>query len=267
MSIRPYIETAPIARPISAMTHRRDTQHTVSAAVRCCAWAIGIAAMATACTVSAADPNKVIRHVFPAAETGFDPAGAQDLYSGTIVQAIFETLLTYDYLARPAKLIPLAAEAMPQITDSGKTYTFRIRKGIYFTADPAFKGQKRELTAEDFIYTLKRLIDPKIRSPWAWLVEDKIVGLDELADAAKKGAKFDYDKKIPGLEAIDRYTLRIRLKQTDYNLSYVLAHEPTSAVAREVIEKYADESGRAMSNPVGTSRRAATPRTSASSPR
>ena len=56
----------------------------------------------------------------------------------------------------------------------------------------------------------------------------------------------------PGLEAVDRHTLRIRLKQTDYNLPYVLAHEPTSAVAREVIEKYADESGRAMANPVGT---------------
>ena len=200
----------------------------------------------------AADPNKVVRHVFPAAETGFDPAGVQDLYSGTVEQAIFETLLTYDYIARPSKLIPGAAEAMPQITDDGKTYTIKIRKGIYFTPDPAFNGKKRELVAEDFIYSLKRLIDPKLRSPWTWLVEDKIVGLDELAEAAKKGAKFDYDKKIPGLEAVDRYTLRIRLKQTDYNLPFVLAHEPTSAVAREVIEKYADESGRAMSNPVGT---------------
>jgi oligopeptide transport system substrate-binding protein len=200
----------------------------------------------------AADPNKVVRHVFPAAETGFDPAGAQDLYSATIEQVIFETLLTYDYLARPSKLVPGAAEAMPQVTDDGKTYTLKIRKSVYFTPDPAFNGKKRELVAEDFVYSLKRLIDPRLRSPWAWLVEDKIVGLDELAEAAKKSGKFDYDKKIPGLEAVDRYTLRIRLKATDYNLPFVLAHEPTSAVAREVIEKYADESGRAMSNPVGT---------------
>ena len=200
----------------------------------------------------AADPDKVIRHVFPAAETGFDPAGAQDLYSGTIEQAIFETLLTYDYLARPAKIVPLVAETLPQITDNGRTYTIKIRKGIHFTSDPAFKSQKRELVAEDFVYALKRLIDPRLRSPWAWLVEGKIVGLDELAAAAKKGTRFDYDKKIAGLEAVDRHTLRIRLKETDYNLAYVLAHEPTSAVAREVIEKYADESGRAMSNPVGT---------------
>ncbi|HTS22628.1 MAG TPA: ABC transporter substrate-binding protein [Casimicrobiaceae bacterium] len=200
----------------------------------------------------AADPGKVIRYVFPAAETGFDPAGGQDLYSGTIEQAIFDRLLTYDYLARPAKIVPGAAEALPQVSDDGRTYTFRIRKGIYFTPDPAFNGRRRELVAEDFVYSLKRLIDPKLRSPWAWLVEGKIVGLDELAAAAAKSGRFDYDRKIPGLEAVDRYTLRIRLKQTDYNLPFVLAHEPTSAVAREVIEKYADESGRAMSNPVGT---------------
>ena len=73
--------------------------------------------------VNAADMNKVIRHVFPAGEEGFDPAAAHDLYSGTVEQAIFETLLTYDYLARPAKLVPLTAEALPQITDNGHTYT------------------------------------------------------------------------------------------------------------------------------------------------
>ena len=160
------------------------------------------------------------------------------------MQAIFETLLTYDYLARPSKLVPMAAEALPQVTDDGKTYTFKIRKGVHFTPDPAFKGQKRELVADDFAYSLKRLIDPKVRSPYAFLVEGKIVGLDEAAAAAKKSGKFDYDAKIAGLEVVDRYTLRIRLKETDYGLSYVLAHEPTSAVAREVVEAYADESGR-----------------------
>ena len=212
---------------------------------------VAIAATSTA-AYAAADPSKVLRHVFPAAETGFDPAGVQDLYSATIEQMLFETLLTYDYLARPAKLVPLTAEALPEVTDHGKTYTVRVRKGIYFIDDPVFKGRKRELTAADYAYALKRLIDPKLRSPWAWLVEDKIVGLDAVAEAAKKTGKFDYDAKVKGLETPDRYTLRIRLKDTDYNLPYILAHEPTSAVAREVIDTYRDESGRAMANPVGT---------------
>jgi ABC-type transport system substrate-binding protein len=206
----------------------------------------------TTTPVAAADMNKVIRHVFPAGEEGFDPAAAHDLYSGTVEQVIFETLLTYDYLARPAKLVPLTAEALPQITDNGQTYTIKIKKGIYFTPDPAFKGVKRELVAEDYVYSLKRLMDPKIRSPWTWLLDGKVVGLDEQAAAAKETGAFDYNAKVPGLEAVERYTLRIRLKQPDYNLSYVLAHEPTSAVAREVVAAYANEGGRVMSNPVGT---------------
>jgi ABC-type transport system substrate-binding protein len=223
----------------------------IGIAGRLCAAFAAILLIATG-VAHAADPSKVIRHVFPAAESGFDPAGVQDLYSATIEQMLFETLLTYDYLARPSKLVPLTAEALPQITDDGKTYTVRIRKGIHFIDDPVFKGRKRELIAADYAYALKRLIDPKLRSPWAWLVEGKIVGLDELAEAAKKSGKFDYDAKVEGLDTPDRYTLRIRLKDTDYNLPYILAHEPTSAVAREVIEAYRDESGRAMANPVGT---------------
>jgi oligopeptide transport system substrate-binding protein len=212
---------------------------------------LALAGAAPTCAI-AADMNKVIRHVFPAGEEGFDPAAAHDLYSGTVEQVIFETLLTYDYLARPAKLVPLTAEALPQVTDNGQTYTIKIKKGIFFTPDPAFKGVKRELVAEDYVYSLKRLMDPKIRSPWTWLLDGKIVGLDEQAAAAKEAGAFDYNAKVAGLEAVDRYTVRIRLKQPDYNLSYVLAHEPTSAVAREVVTAYADEGGRVMSNPVGT---------------
>ena len=201
---------------------------------------------------AAPDPSKVVRDVFPVAETGFDPAAVHDLYSGTVVQALFETLYTYDYLARPSKVVPQTAEALPQVSDEGRTYTIRLKRGVRFVADPAFKGQPRELVADDYVYSLKRLIDPRIRSPWAFLVEGKFVGLDELAEEAKKSGRFDYDRKIPGLEAVDRYTLRFRLKGTDYNLPYVLAHEPTSAVAREVIEAYAGADGRALANPVGT---------------
>jgi ABC-type transport system substrate-binding protein len=201
---------------------------------------------------AAADPDKVIRDVFPVAETGFDPAAVHDLYSGTIVQAIFETLYTYDYLAQPAKIVPLTAEALPQVTDNGRTWTIRLRKGIRFAPDPVFKGKPRELVADDVIYSLKRLADPRIRSPWAFLVEGKFVGLDEEIAAAKKSGKFDYDRKLAGMEAVDRYTLRFRLKETDYNLPNVLAHEPTSAVAREVIAAYGESDGRALANPVGT---------------
>jgi oligopeptide transport system substrate-binding protein len=234
--------------PRAAVSNKPAAPRRRRAAALLCALTLALAALPS----PAADMNKVVRHVFPVAEEGFDPQAAHDLYSGSVEQVIFETLLTYDYLARPAKIVPLTAAALPEVTDEGKTYLIRLKKGIHFTPDPAFKGQQRELVAEDYAYSIKRLFDPKLRSPWTWLLDGKIVGLDEAAAAAKQSGKFDYDAKIAGLEVVDRYTLRIRLKQPDYNLPYLLAHEPLSAVAREVVEAYGDAGGRVMANPVGT---------------
>src|SRR3989440_876885 len=192
--------------------------------------------------------SKILRVTFQAAETGFDPVRIHDYYSGHVLEAVFDTLLTYDYPARPAKLVASAA-GMPEISADSRTYTFRIKKGIYFTDDPAFKGRKRELTAQDFAYSIRRFFDPKNRSPYAFLFTGKIVGLDELAAHAKAGAPFDYDSPVAGLQTPDRYTLVIRLNQPDRDLSYVLAFPVTSAVAREVIEAYGDDS---PSHPVGS---------------
>src|SRR5882762_5647692 len=203
----------------------------------------GAALMLSALTLPAgshvADPGKTLRATFQVAETGFDPTRTSDIYSGTVIEAIYDRLLTYDYLARPAKLVPDAAESLPRITDKGKTYTFKIRKGIYFTPDPAFKGKKRELTAEDYAYSIKRFFDPRNRSPYAFLFEGKIAGLDELGTRARKAGRFDYDAKVAGIEVPDRYTLRIHLKEIDYGLSHILAYALSGAVAREVIEFYA----------------------------
>lgn len=200
-------------------------------------------------TSLAADPNKILRTYFPAAEDGFDPAQSASAYVVTLAEGIFEPLLTYDYLARPSRLAPMTAEALPEISDGGRTYTFRIKKGIYFTPDPAFRGQKRELTARDYIYTIERFMDPQLRSPWLFLFEGKIEGLDELAAEAKKTGRFDYDRKIAGLTAPDSHTLRIRLKAPDYNFSYILAQGSLGALAREVVEAYGNE---IIAHPVGT---------------
>lgn len=85
--------------------------------------------------------NKVLKTVFPAAETGFDPGYIHDRYSAKINSAIFETLYTYDYLASPAKLVPLTAVDMPQVSADGLTYTIKVKKGIYFADDPVFGGK------------------------------------------------------------------------------------------------------------------------------
>lgn len=198
---------------------------------------------------AAADPAKALHLYFPAAEDGFDPVAFASLYSNIVNEAIFERLLTYDYLARPAKVVPMVAETLPEISKDGRTYIFHLKQGIYFTPDPAFKGQKRELVAADFIYSFKRIMDPQHRSPWQFMLENKIVGLDELATQASKTGHFDYDQPIAGLTAPDRHTLRIQLKEADHNFIYIMAHTPFGAMAREVVETYGKE---LIAHPVGT---------------
>jgi len=158
-------------------------------------------------------------------------------------------MLDYDYLARPVRLVPRALEAMPIVEEGGKSYLCRVRKGIYFTPDPAFKGKPRELTAADFAYGFKRILDPAVKSPWLWLLDGKLAGADELRKRAEKTGRFDYDAPLPGLTVVDRYTLRIHLTAPDLRFPYALAVSNMAAQAREVVEAYGLDIG---AHPVGT---------------
>jgi ABC-type transport system substrate-binding protein len=198
---------------------------------------------------AAADAAKTLRVAFQIAETSFDPAFASDAASDSVMANIFDSMLDYDYLARPVKLVPRALESLPVVEEGGKSYLCRIRKGVFFTPDPAFKGKPRELTAADFAYGFKRILDPAVKSPWLWLIEGKLVGGDELRKAAEKTGRFDYDAPLPGLTVVDRYTLRIRLTAPDLRFPYVLAVPNMAAQAREVVEAYGLDIG---AHPVGT---------------
>jgi ABC-type transport system substrate-binding protein len=81
------------------------------------------------CAASVANPGKVLRIAMIYGETGFDPALVSEINSTAVIAGIMEPLLTFDYLARPAKLVPLTAIALPEIDDAGKIYTFRIKPG------------------------------------------------------------------------------------------------------------------------------------------
>jgi oligopeptide transport system substrate-binding protein len=210
---------------------------------------VASALFALSVAAGAADSGKVLRTAFSIAETSFDPVIAWDAASSSVVEEISEPMLEYEYLARPMKLAPLTLERLPEMSDRGATYLCRFRKGIFFAPDAAFKGKPRELVAADYAYSLKRLLDPALRSPWTWVIEGKLVGSDELLAAAKKSGRLDYDAPLPGLEVVDRYTLRIRLKRPDYTFVYVLAMPATAAVAREVAEAYGNDFG---AHPVGT---------------
>jgi oligopeptide transport system substrate-binding protein len=198
---------------------------------------------------AAGESPRVLRAMIPSAETSFDPQFASDAASDTVISEVFESMLEYDYLARPVKLVPRTLEALPVSSDGGRTWTAKLRKGIHFTPDPAFGGKRRELVAADYAYTFKRILDPAVKSPWLWLLEGKVAGGDEARAVAAKAGRFDYDAPMPGLEVVDRYTLRIRLNAPDLRFPYVLAIPYAGAVAREVVEAYGRDLG---AKPVGT---------------
>ncbi len=196
-----------------------------------------------------AQADKVLRIAFEAPDDGFDMVKTFNFYSGNVADVIFERLLQYDYLANPVKLVPATAQSMPVIKENGKVYIFKIKPGIYFTDDPAFKGQRRELIAEDYVYSVKRILDPKNHSSSYAFIDQKIVGANALVEQAKQTGRFNYDAKIEGVKALDRYTLQFTLTQPDYNFPYILAYSTFGATAREVVDYYKDRLGM---HPVGT---------------
>ncbi len=209
------------------------------------------AAAAAPASAPSAEPKKVLRYAFRIAESGFDPARVSDLYSRTITPHIFEGLYTYDHLARPAKMKPLTAAGMPESSPDFKVWTIRVKPGIYFASDPAFKGQRRELVAEDYVYSLKRFADPVNKSPvWPSLEDQEILGLNELHQEALKSGRLDYDKPIEGMRSLDRYTIQFKLGKADPRFGPSLAQgDLFGAVAREVVEMYKDD---ITAHPVGT---------------
>lgn len=212
---------------------------------------LGISLLGAVSPVLAATAaEKVLRVLVTTPESSLDPAVASDVPSVSINENIFEPMLRYDYLARPVKIKPNTLKSMPEISDGGKTYLLHLQPGIFFTPDPAFQGKPRELTAEDYAYSIKRLYDPAVKSPWLFMFEGKLLGDEKLRPAKDgKAAGFNVQTSIPGLQVIDKYTLRIRLNAPDSNLLFILATTATGALAKEVVDAYGNQVG---NHPVGT---------------
>ena len=197
-------------------------------------------------------PLKVLRVAFQGSESGFDPPQISDVVSASIVTSIFDAPLTYDYLARPVRLKPNTAAALPEVSDQHTRFVFRLRPGIHFSADAAFGGQPRELVAADYVYSIKRYYDPATRSPTLFQWENVgLLGLSELRKKALDSKQpFDYDTEVLGIRALDRYSFEVRVARPAPRLPYLFATPAISgAVAREVIQAYP---GEAMRHPVGT---------------
>ncbi|RSZ58306.1 heme-binding protein [Massilia atriviolacea] len=202
---------------------------------------ISVVALLLAAPAFAAE--KVLHTFLTTSETGLDPAVASDIATLSLLENLFDPLLRYDVDARPVALRANAAMALPEVSADGLVYTFRLRPGMLFSPDPAFRGQRREVTAADYVYSLKRLYDPALKSPWLFLFDGKLKG-----DAALKGA-FSQSTEIAGLQAPERHTLRLTLAAPDRNFLFYLAMPASGVVAREAIEAYPGQAG---NHPVGS---------------
>jgi len=194
---------------------------------------------------------RTLRLCFTAAESGFDPAQISDSSSLRVIAHIFEAPLTYDHLARPAKLVPLTAAALPEVSADFRHFVFTIRPGIFFSDDPVFGGRPRELVAADYVYTIKRFYDPQVRTENLYQFENaKILGLSELRQRVLKSrTPFPYDTEVEGLRTLDRHRFEVRLAAPAPRfLALFATTQLTGALAREVVEGYPDP----MAHPIGT---------------
>ena len=210
------------------------------------------AAPAATSRVTTGPAPHVLRFAFTGAENGFDPAVISDTVSSALVRSIFDAPLTYDFLARPVRLRPQTTVAMPEVNADHTHFVFHLRPGIWFADDPVFKGRRRELVAEDYVFSIKRFYDPAVRSPSLFHFQGAgLLGLDALRQRALDTKQpFDYDTPVEGLRALDRHRFEVRVARPAPRLLHVFANGAlTGALAREVVQAYA---GKVPEHPVGT---------------
>ena len=201
-----------------------------------------------------ADANETVLYgAFGAKVRGLDPGDIGDVTSSTVASQFFECLYQYHYLKRPYELIPQLADGMPKVSADGLTYTIKIKQGVHFADDACFgNGKGRELKAGDFVFAWKRIADIKYLSRNWWIFDGRVIGLDEFREytkTVKKAKDVDYSRQVEGLQAVDDYTLVIKLKKAWPQIVHLLAHLPTAPVAKEAVDYYGKD---IINHPVGT---------------
>ena len=254
---------------------------------------IFLAPLLTACGEVWNDP-------YPAAERGksilyssfaerpkhLDPVQSYTEDEAKFTQQVYEPPLQYHYLKRPYELIPLTAAEVPRprSIEGGKytVYEVRIRPGIRYQPHPGFVPENfalerkkidslkspyelpldtRELTADDYIYQIKRLAHPKLHSPIYGLMAEYIVGLEDFAKELRQQKPDGWldlrQFSLKGVERVNELTLRITLKGSYPQFVYWLAMPFFAPVPWEA-EKFFEQPGMAGKNftldwwPVGT---------------
>jgi oligopeptide transport system substrate-binding protein len=176
----------------------------------------------------------------------FDPQLSTDLASIIQLSKVYESLYETHPFDAPFGLLPNLAEDYPQITEDGLTYTIKIRNDVFFQSDPAFKGKKRKLVAEDFATSFKRIADPHLVSPHYTYWNKHIVGLSEFYESNQKLSKTNYQLKIKGIIVLDDFTLQIKIKHRNNLFLNILSNIRTSPLPLEAIEFYKNDLSQVM---------------------
>lgn len=158
-----------------------------------------------------------------------DPARPNDIYGRTIANQLFDGLVQFD---GALAIRPATAETWTSSRD-GLVWTFRLKTGVKF-------HHGREVTAEDFVYSFTRIVDPATKSAGATLFM-KIKGAREFAERRAT--------RVEGLVAVDPHTLQITLTESQTPFVSSLAVGFAKVVPREVVERLGERFGQ---QPVGT---------------
>jgi len=187
-------------------------------------------------------PWKVAYRPFPEDPRTLDPQVAYDEVSHMIINLCYDTFLSYEPFNEKYVLTPCIASELPvreDHADGSVSYLCKLKPGIYFQDDPCFPGGKgRELTSDDFLYTWKRIADPKALCPIVGTLGEFVAGLQAAYEQAQKTGKFDYAAPFPGVTVVDRYTFRINLVKPYPQIRYWLAFAFTIPVAHEAVAYY-----------------------------
>lgn len=211
---------------------------------------IGLLCLTISCSKDRNFDERELHLISPEKIAGFDPIQASDMYSGNEIGKVYEGLFEFHPLKRPYELMPNLADALPSVSADGLTYTIKLKQGVLFHDSPAFKeGKGRELKADDVIYSIKRLADPKLQAKGWWLLDDKIIGLNEWREKNVSAPATNYDDEIEGLKKIDAYTVAFKLKKPYPQFLYALAMPYAFIVPKEAVEHFGKEF---LNHPVGT---------------
>lgn len=140
--------------------------------------------------------------------------------------AAFEGLYALD---EKDQLIPAVAKEMPEISEDGKTYTISLRDDAVWTnGDP--------VTAKDFEYAWKKMIDPENGYVYSFLLVDTMENAAEISNGEKKPEEL-------GVKSLDDYTLEIKLKEAAPYFTSVLAFPTFFPQNQKVVEEMGAEYG------------------------